>query len=153
MQSFYAWLKRIKSFIFNISTRDKLLFMEAFFLTGVYRFKILRVPFNKLKLELGSYNVESDDDVDVEYYRLCRKIGRIVTSVSKYTPWESLCLVKAMTVQKMLKKRGVCTTVYLGVNKDTKDNMNAHAWIRCGKMYITGGNGSGYATVAKFTNI
>ena len=30
--------------------------------------------------------------------------------------------------------------------------MKAHAWIRCGKMYITGGNGAGYATVAKFSN-
>ena len=38
-----------------------------------------------------------------------------------------------------------------GVNK-LNNEMKAHAWIRCGKMYITGGNGAGYATVAKFSN-
>ena len=30
--------------------------------------------------------------------------------------------------------------------------MIAHAWLRCGQMYVTGGNGSSYAMVAKFRN-
>ena len=84
-------------------------------------------------------------------YRICNKVRWIVTTISKYTLWESLCLVQALTVQKMLKKRNISTTIYLGVNK-LNNEMKAHAWIRCGKMYITGGNGAGYATVAKFSN-
>ena len=88
---------------------------------------------------------------DLSEYRICNKIRRIVTTISRYTPWESLCLVQALTVQRMLKKRNISTTIYLGVNKNNNE-MKAHAWIRCGRMYITGGNGSGYATVAKFSN-
>ena len=151
MQAFYRLIRKTKTFLFKISMEDKLLFLEAFFLTGIMRFKILKKPFNKLKEEMGTYNKESKEDVDLSEYRICNKERWIVTTISKYTPWESLCLVQALTVQKMLKKRNISTTIYLGVNK-LNNEMKAHAWIRCGKMYITGGNGAGYATVAKFSN-
>lgn len=151
MLSFYQWVKRINKFLFKLSIKEKLLFVEAFFLTGLMRAKILKVPFNKLKEELGTYNTESADDVVLDDYKIARIVRNVVVTISKFTPWESLCLVQAMTVQRMLKKRGVSTTIYLGVNKENK-NMVAHAWIRCGKMFVTGGDGSGYATVAKFSN-
>ena len=106
--------------------------------------------FNKLKGQLGSHNVESAEEVSLDEYRIASKIRNAVVNTSRYTPWESLCLVQSMTVQRMLKKRNICSTLYLGVNKDTNNEMKAHSWIRCGKMYVTGGDGSGYATVAKF---
>lgn len=151
MQSFYQWIKRINKFLFKVSIKEKLLFVEAFFLTGLMRAKILKVPFNKLKEELGTYNTESVDDVVIDDYKKVKIVRDVVVTISKFTPWESLCLVQAMTVQRMLKKRGISTTIYLGVNKENQ-NMVAHAWIRCGKMFVTGGDGSGYATVAKFSN-
>lgn len=151
MQSFYQWVKRINKFLFKLSIKEKLLFVEAFFLTGLMRAKILKVPFNKLKKELGTYNTESADDVVLDDYKIAKIVRDVVVTISKFTPWESLCLVQAMTVQRMLKKRGISTTIYLGVNKENK-NMVAHAWIRCGQMFVTGGDGSGYATVAKFSN-
>lgn len=151
MLSFYQWFKRINKFLFKLSIKEKLLFVEAFFLTGLMRAKILKVPFNKLKEELGTYNTESADDVVLDDYKIAKIVRDVVVTISKFTPWESLCLVQAMTVQRMLKKRGISTTIYLGVNKENK-NMVAHAWIRCGQMFVTGGDGSGYATVAKFSN-
>ena len=151
MQAFCLLIRKIKTFIFKIRIKDKLLFLEAFVLTGIIRFKILRKPFNKLKEEMGTYNKESKEDVELSEYKVCKKIRWIVTTISNHTPWESLSLVQALTVQNMLKRRNISTTIYLGVNK-IDNEMKAHAWIRCGKMYITGGNGSGYATVAKFSN-
>ena len=152
MQALYQLIRKIKIFIFNISLKDKLLFMEAFILTGIMRFKILKVPFNKLKKSMGTVNKESSKEISIEDARVVMNIREKVTIISKHTPWESLCLVQAMTVQRMLKKRGLSTTLYLGVNKDKENNMRAHAWIRCGSIYVTGGNGSGYANVAKFSN-
>lgn len=152
MRNLYLWARKIKTYILTISTKEKLLFIEAFILTGIMRYKILKTPFNKLKIQLGEYNKESAEEVSIEIYKKAKQIRWIVTHISQHTPWESLCLVQAMTVQKMLKKRNISTTIYLGVNKDKNNEMKAHAWIRCGQMYITGGNGTGYATVAKFSN-
>lgn len=153
MHRFYLLIRKIYTLLFKISLKQKLLYLEAFILTGMMRYKILKVPFNKLKEELGTYNTESTREVSSEEYKIVKNIRGIVIHISKHTPWESLCLVQAMTVQKMLKKRGISSTIYLGVNKDkSNDEMKAHAWIRCGEMYVTGGNGTGYATVAKFSN-
>ena len=153
MHRFYLLIRKIYTLLFKISLKQKLLYLEAFILTGIMRYKILKVPFNKLKEELGTYNTESTREVSSEEYKIVKNIRGVVIHISKHTPWESLCLVQATTVQKMLKKRGISSTIYLGVNKDkTNDEMKAHAWIRCGEMYVTGGNGTGYATVAKFSN-
>lgn len=150
MKKLVVLLRCFKKLLFEFTIEDKILFTEAFFLTGIMRLKILHVPFNKLKGQLGIHNVESAEEVSLDEYRIASKIRNAVVNTSRYTPWESLCLVQSMTVQRMLKKRNICSTLYLGVNKDTNNEMKAHSWIRCGKMYVTGGDGSGYATVAKF---
>ena len=43
---------------------DKLLFLEAFFLTGIMRFKILKKPFNKLKEEMAKQKLEEENQDD-----------------------------------------------------------------------------------------
>lgn len=68
------------------------------------RFKILKKPFNKLKEEMGTYNKESKEDVDLSEYRICNKVRWIVTTISKYTLWESLCLVSSFDCSKDVKK-------------------------------------------------
>lgn len=150
MKKIVVLFRCLKKLLFQFSLEDKILFTEAFFLTGIMRFKILHVPFNKIKTKLGNHNEESDKDISLEDYRTARKVRNAVVNTSKYTPWESLCLVQSMTVQKMLEKRNISSTLYLGVNKDEKNDMKAHSWIRCGSMFVTGGDGNGYATVAKF---
>ena len=150
MKKLIVMLRCFKKLLFEFSLEDKILFTEAFFLTGIMRFKILYVPFNKLKTKLGTYNEESAKEISKEEYKMALKIRNAVVNTSRYTPWESLCLVQSMTVQKMLERRNISSTLYLGVNKDSNNEMKAHSWIRCGQIYVTGGNGSGYATVAKF---
>lgn len=153
MKKLYVMIKCFFKLLFKFSMEDKLLFTEAFILTGIMRFKILHVPFNKLKAKLGEHNKESVDDVTLNEYRIALKVRNAVVNTSRYTPWESLCLVQSMTVQSMLIRRNISSTLYLGVNKDSNDKMAAHSWIRCGKMYVTGGDGSSYATVAKFCKV
>ena len=150
MKKLIVMLKCFKKLLFEFNLENKILFTEAFFLTGIMRFKILHVPFNKLKANLGSHNEESSKEVSIDEYKMAVKIRNAVVNTSRYTPWESLCLVQSMTVQKMLSRRNISSTLYLGINKDEKNEMKAHSWIRCGKMFVTGGDGSQYATVAKF---
>lgn len=150
MKKLMILLRCLRKLLFQFSFQDKILFTEAFILTGINRYKILHVPFKKLKIGLGEHNKESTDQVSLEDYKVVRRVQNAVINTSKYTPWESLCLVQSMTAQKMLERRNISSTLYLGVNKGEKNEMFAHSWIRCGQIYVTGGNGSGYATVAKF---
>ncbi|MFR7864375.1 MAG: lasso peptide biosynthesis B2 protein, partial [Streptococcus salivarius] len=63
------------------------------------------------------------------------------------------CLVQALLVQHFLKRKGIATTLYLGVNKDKQDHLMAHAWVRCGEMIVTGQyEKDHFIEVAKFSN-
>lgn len=152
MQSLLKFFKKIKT-LFKIKNQDKLAFIKAFIYMGYFRAFILFVPFNKLRKRMGKIKLESPQEVDDECYKKAVRIARIVGIVSYHTPWESKCLVQALTAQKMLKKQGVSTTLYLGVKKDNNNQMLAHAWIRCGDYFVTGGgNRHGYAVVVKFAS-
>ena len=128
-------------------------YIKAYILTGFFRAYILFVPFKKLSKRMGVYNEESCDVVDKKTRLEAKRISRIVRSVSKHTFWESLCLVQALTVQRMLKSENIYSTIYLGVSKDEDNNIISHAWTRCGQDYITGAsNKDKFTVVAKFSN-
>ena len=59
-------------------------------------------------------------------------------------------IINEVKLKELLKKKGIASTMYLGCGLDENGKMIAHAWLRCGKMYVTGGNGAEYAMVDKF---
>jgi hypothetical protein len=136
---------------FSIGWCDKFILLEALFFTGVARLIIFFIPFDKYKKYIGAYKKETLLEIDLEDYKVIRKISWAIKLVSKCTPWESKCLVQALTAQKMLKRRKIGSTLYLGVNKDENNNMKAHSWLRSGQFIVTGGRyKSEFAEVARF---
>ena len=126
--------------------------VKAVFYAAVARFRIFFFPGNRLHRYLGETGVETGFDVpEIEQRRIIRTVISMVARVAVRVPWESKCLVQAMTAQRLLRGCGITSTLYLGVGRDKEDNkMVAHAWVRCGPYSVCGGTGEDYATVAKF---
>lgn len=144
-------IRRVKKF-FALSWREQRLFMEAFCLTGVVRLTILLLPFRWLAPFLGRHMCESPMKEDSVKLAAAGRIGRVVETVSRHTPWESKCLVQAIVGKIMLRQRGINNTLYLGVGKN-EGNLVAHAWLRCGETIITGGQGQErFTMVGKFAD-
>lgn len=151
MQILSVLTRKTKTF-FKASNELKVEFLVAFFYTGFYRAFILFVPFNKLRKRMGKHKEESSEKETRDVYKIASHISWVVTLISSKTPWESKCLVQALTAQRMLKSKGISTTIYLGVRKE-ENEMKAHAWLRCGEYYVTGGAiREQYTVVAKFAN-
>jgi hypothetical protein len=52
----------------------------------------------------------------------------------------------------MLDRRCIPSTLYLGVARDEKQNLIAHAWLQCGDVIITGkAEKDRFTTVSMFT--
>lgn len=148
MASSLIMLKRVYRFLrYN---RKKKLTLAIWFLTAFYRALILLVPPKKLQPYWGIQGEESAQTDTVANYRQAVRIAKEVVRIADKTPWESKCLVRALTTQRLVHRKGIETTLYLGVGKDENGKMIAHAWIRCGEIYLTGGDGSQYSTVAMF---
>jgi len=98
------------------------------------------LPFSKVAPSLGVPMQEtSATSSSPEEAETVKKIARVIKLTSKHTWWESMCLVRAIAAMKMLERRHIESTLYLGTAKDESGKMIAHAWLRSGPLCVTGG--------------
>ena len=133
---------------------NKCFFMvvKALFYSAKFRLNLKMFEPKRLKKNWGIENEESGEEEPEEQIRYVVKTGKAVLCVCNNTAWESKCLVRALTAQKLLKKKKIHSTLYLGVRQDENGNMLAHAWLRWGKYIVTGGyeDLGKYAVVSRF---
>ncbi len=142
-------LRKIKKFS-QLSTQERNLFMEAYYTLGFMRAAILSVPFKKLTHSLEHQAKKSEvAELSDEQKNIAISIGKAIEQAAQHTPWESACLVQALTAHKMLKKYSIPGVFYLGVAKDknTEEKMKAHAWSQAGDAILTGARGHESFTV------
>ena len=141
--------RRVNRF-FSISGIERRYFFLAIYYSGIARILILFVPFRKYSFWLGKYGYETEEK-DIADENFVRLIAISVHRAQKITPWRFKCLEQAMTAKKLLDKKDINTTIYFGVNRK-EGKMNAHAWLRCGTKYVTGGkNRNEFTKVAWFS--
>lgn len=111
------------------------------------------LPFAWLAPYLGKRMAESPSDLpSVNPY--VHKLGWAINLVSRHTPWESKCLVQAIVGKILLRRLQLTNTLYLGVGRDGDNKLIAHAWLRCGAIFVTGGAGrERFAVVGKFADL
>ena len=96
---------------------------------------------------------ETKYELTVDQKAIAKKISSALYLMSQYTFWESECLVKAIAGMKMLERRGIESTLYLGTAKD-ETGLIAHAWLRSGNYYVSGKEGNNkFTVVATFAKI
>jgi hypothetical protein len=81
-----------------------------------------------------------------------KMVKTVVLANSKYTPWESKCMVQALSAKWLLKKYNVPSTIYFGVTKDSENEgkLKAHAWLKVNQTFITGAVGHQKFKVVNF---
>ncbi|WP_036719587.1 lasso peptide biosynthesis B2 protein [Paenibacillus harenae] len=130
------FIRKIR-FLLTLDSSTFLLFCEAFLYLGWARILIKR-PFVKIAPSLGIKSEETAAQPPLTDIRLLSQISNAVEAVSRHTLWESKCMVKAIAGMKMLERRRIESTLYLGTAKGDKGELIAHAWLRSGPMYLTG---------------
>ena len=121
--------------------RDQWLFFKAYFLLGLARLAINSVPFPKLTKYLGISMAESPAEAPIHHVVEARRIAWAVRTASQYTPWKSNCFPQAIAAKYLLRRKGIPSTLYLGAAFKARTELEAHAWLRCGQFYVTGGAG------------
>ena len=113
-----------------------LLFESYFYLAWA---RILKIkPFSKISPSLGEQMKETTFTTSEDNRKILSDVSNSIYRMSRYTFWESECLVKAIAAMKMLERRQIESTLYLGTAKDKSGKLVAHAWLRSGPYYITG---------------
>ncbi|MBB6671457.1 lasso peptide biosynthesis B2 protein [Cohnella nanjingensis] len=142
-------MRRLRTFMAWPAARRRLMLEALFFLAWARFLKAL--PFKRIAPKLGRPMSETPHVHDLPAERVVRSISEAVRVMSCHTFWESKCLVQALAAKKMLERRSMDSTLYLGTAKDKQGNLIAHAWLRSGPVYLTGGGERRmFTTVAVF---
>jgi hypothetical protein len=76
----------------------------------------------------------------LDYHDLV-EVGRVAWSVwfvAHFVPFAS-CLTKAQACQILLARRGIASTLCLGVREGNSGALEAHAWLICEDRLVLGG--------------
>ncbi len=154
-----------KGFTFRqFSLYEKLWILLLYPLSGAIRAAMILMPFRYIAPLLGRYyqNIELSTIASTAQQQRAWRIGMVINVVSKYTLWESRCLVKATMASILLNYYNIPYCLYLGVFRETERvdasnriNFNisppclqAHAWVKVGQWVITGRHSHRKFTVA-----
>ena len=84
---------------------------------------------------------------------LVGKIGKAIERSSRHLPWKCACMTQAIAGKFMLTKRHYPGQILMGVDKPEPDKFDAHAWLMCGDLFVTGeSDHARYTVVMDFAN-
>lgn len=122
------------------SGRERLLFLEA--LAGLCwdKARVALVPFRRIAPGLGAPQHETPPAIAAAQRAVAVEVSWAVQAVARHSPVAFVCLPQAIAAQRMLRRRGIASTLYLGVAPDRADPalLQAHAWLRAGDKILTG---------------
>ena len=146
------FLKKINHYIFKQDFEFKVFLLKYFFYAMLVRFLMLFVKYKRYERYLGKRGAVDHYTLSDKEYQLIEKMKTAVNGLSTHTPWESKCMVQALSVKWMLHKYKIPSTIYFGVKKDPKEanRMKAHAWLKVGDIVVSGGPGHQTFKVVNF---
>ncbi|HEX8054627.1 MAG TPA: lasso peptide biosynthesis B2 protein [Thermoleophilaceae bacterium] len=140
-----GWSSRAR----RLLSRDGARVAEAVAYLALARVAVVVLPFRVLARRLGVRHAETPASATDN-----PGLGGIAWAIgaaARRAPWRSECLEQAIAAKAMLRRRGVASTLYLGM---ARDPVGAHAWVRVGDVNVTGGRDvARYAVVASFADV
>ena len=140
-------MRMLKAFL-KMPLRQKLMIPQVFVLMAYYRFRVHHRPFSELAPKIGTLGLET---ALTKPPRDAWLVHEIMEAMFRRIKWKDSCLIRALTAKRLLNSMGHSCTLYMGVRKMDGEAMTAHAWLRCGKLIVTGGESrTGYTVTAIF---
>jgi len=99
---------------------------------------LLLVPFRWIASRLGNQMAESPSAINEGDRKLALRVSWAIQSVALHLPLGFVCLPQAIAAKWMLRRRGLPSTLYLGLRKGEGFKLTAHAWLRVGDKILTG---------------
>lgn len=127
--------------ILDLTFSEFLVLCEASFFLIVAFFLKRFLPFRFVAPLLGKHMASTPETEEDSLKMKIRPLKKALNRASKKLPLNSKCLDLAIAGKFMLRRRRIQSTVYLGVSKDDKEGLRAHAWVRSGKTIVTGAAG------------
>lgn len=136
-----------------MSWSDRALALESLTMLAVARAMVKSTQGKRLVSHMGTATTDITQDFmdggDTSDSGAGSRIGRMVERAARITWWRSMCLEKALAGKWMLRRRGIPSTMYVGMARQ-EHGFVAHAWLVGEGKTLTGAGKTRYATLAAF---
>lgn len=137
------WAIRAASRFLRLSRTERAVLVQAWVLFVVAEFALRCLPFGRLS-RLGRAPAANADDRTRAVTPAVARLVWLVEVASRYTVVDPTCLKKALVLSWLLGRRGIATTLRIGVAR-RDGRLAAHAWLECAGEVILGfPGGEGY---------
>ncbi len=117
---------------------------QAIVCLAIARLAVLLLSFGRVASWLGRHNLETPSQ-PLPNPQQALAVALAVQNSAKSVPWRSECLEQALAAKWMLRKLRISSTLYFGTFYNGYA-LEAHAWVRCGDLIVTGDRGHGQFT-------
>jgi Transglutaminase-like superfamily len=126
-------MSRVRKF-FRLPHGERWLLLKAALLLGAIRIGLRLLAFQTLKQLLDSASQpRSASEFSSD------QIVWAVIAASRYVLGDKPCLVQALAVQLLLKRRGYPASLRIGVARKGRGELQAHAWVESEDSVVIGG--------------
>jgi hypothetical protein len=116
------------------------LIFEAFALVALLRCALSCASYAKVRHALDRWRLLRRPSAIVQVHQSADEIASAVIAVSRCLPWLTTCLVDALAVELMLRRRGFEPVLRFGIRGRAPDRplLEAHAWVECAGSIVVG---------------
>lgn len=112
-------------------------YIKAWLTLLIVKGEVKCLPFYRWSKRCGYFQVESLKAQQVDELSL-QRMKQDVCAVACFFPWQNQCLERALAVHRLLSKKRYDHTLYFGLLKNGSGQWLAHAWLRCGSVWVIG---------------
>ena len=115
-----------------LAPADRWLVVEAFSVMAALRAGLRLLPFTIVRRCVNRWAMFKSGD-NCEPSRIARAVAAVGSRIRGTT-----CLVEALAVDTMLRRRGYASALKVGVRRGAVMSIDAHAWVECSGAVVIG---------------
>ena len=120
--------------------------MEAIFFMLTSKVLLMIIPF-RVNKKFFKKNEKLFEQANIQ---LLKEIQLSIDRANRMAFWGNVCLVKSFAARIMLQRRGIASTIFLGVQLKGGKEISAHAWLMSNGIFVTPRGDSAFKEIYSF---
>ncbi|WP_435202010.1 lasso peptide biosynthesis B2 protein [Qipengyuania sp. 902] len=122
-----------------LDRHDRVATFEALFALTVAQVLVRIVPPRKWRDRFGpSSSLSASGAIGRDQLEPVRRVRFAIARAARNLPTEPNCLPQALAARRMLGRRGIESTLFIGAERDEQGKAHFHAWLKVGSEWVTG---------------
>lgn len=139
-------LRRLK----KMDWENRVLLVEAAAALAAASLAIRLLPFRWLAGRLAGGGFGGDSDPAKVGHEI-KRVRWAIEACAQRLPWRIVCFQKGLALHRLLRRRGIATSLHYGVAQNAERGLTAHVWVTFeGEAIIGGEEAIGYTCLATF---